>query len=120
MGFWDFFRLNNQKTDKVSDAEWEHLYKTNFEEFWKRVVEEYDLSKLPTYMLSMRDDTPLYGDDARNCLLSRLKWVIVPSENECDRKWNSLFEIKRELEEKARPVYMLDAIRVYESRYIRY
>ena len=105
-----------------SDEEWEHLYKNDFETFWNMAVKEYDLSKLPDRIGNLRDDTMLYGEEARNCFLSRLKGAIEPSNIYADKKWYSLIQLKRESEENNQNtrVYMLDIIREYEHRYIKY
>ena len=112
----------------LSDAEWEHLYKTDFEKFWEMVVEEYDLSKLPDRIMSLRDDTMIYGEDARKMYLSRLKGVVGYNEWTTKNRpevinihWNTLKELKKELQEKtSEKVYMLDVIKNYEDKYIRY
>ena len=115
-------KTNNKQNEKLADSEWEHLYKTDFESFWNMAVKEYDLSKLPDRISNLRDDTMLYGEDARNCFLSRLKGAIKPSNNYADKQWNSLMQLKRESEEKNpnTRVYMLDIINEYEHRYFKY
>ncbi len=109
----------NSSTIKLSDAEWEDLYKTNYEEFWEMVLKEGDLTKLPNSIHNYRSGENIYGEEARNCLLRRLKSIVEPSGNDYGRI-TSLLEIKHELKEKYQPASMLDAIREYESRYIRY
>jgi len=115
-------KTGNKQNGKFADAKWEHLYKTDFESFWNMAVNEYDLSKLPDRIGNLRDDTMLYGEEARSCFLSRLRSAIKPSTIYANTQWNDLMQIKRELEEKNpnTRIYMLDIIREYEHRYIKY
>ena len=117
MGFFDFFKKSNNV--KLSDAEWEHLYKTDFEEFWEMVVKEGDLTKLPNRIVEPRGDETLYGNEAREYFLSCLKQTISPSKFDCDLKWRSLLKYKQILKENNHSTCMLDAIREYE-RHIKY
>ena len=61
----------------LSDAEWEHLYKTNFEEFWDLVVKQGDLTKLPNYIVEIRSEEPLYGNELliRNLIAIENGWL---------------------------------------------
>ena len=117
MGFLNFFR-KSKGTVKLSDSEWERLYKTNFEEFWEMVVKEGDLTKLPNHIVEMRSEKPLYGNDARNYFLDRLKRRASYSEFDRDITWKVLLKYKHELEEKNQSASMLDAIREYERHII--
>lgn len=120
MGFLNFFKQNKSGKVKLIDSEWEHLYKTNFEQFWEKVIEEGDLSTLPNCIGSLRTDELMYGEEARNCYLARLKGAISPSKFYIDNQWTSLLKIKHELKEENKPSDMLGAIRTYEGRYIKY
>lgn len=114
----------NKRRNKTSDEEWEQLYKTDFEKFWHRVLEETDLRKLPTKVYNYRDDEAVYGKAAREMHLGRLKWIIKPSQADSqldiDKRWKSLMELKCELEKKDSSVDMYDVIDTYHSRYVRY
>jgi hypothetical protein len=126
----DVFRgkVETVKIGEPSDEEWEYLYKTDFEKFWEKVLDEYDLSKLPDKIMSLRDDTMIYGEEAREVYLSRLKGVVEYSEwmtknhpEVINNQWNTIKELKKELQEKTSgELYMLDVIRNYEDKYIRY
>ena len=121
-------KVETVRVGKLSDEEWEYFYKTDFEKFWEMVIEEYDLSKLPDRIVNLRDDTMIYGEDARKMYLSRLKGVVEYNEWTTKNRpeainihWNTLKELKKELQEKtSEKVYMLDVIRNYEDKYIRY
>lgn len=121
-------KVETVKVDKLSDEEWEYFYKTDFEKFWEMVLEEYDLSKLPDRIVNLRDDTMIYGEEARKVYLSRLKgvveyneWTTMNRPEVIDIRWNTLKYLKKELQEKTSDkVYMLDVIRNYEDKYIRY
>ena len=117
MELFDFFK-KIFKSVKLSDVEWEQLYKTNFEEFWRMVVSEGDVTELPNCIVEMRSGEPLQGEDARNYFLSCLKQEISPSKFDCDIKWTALLRIKHELEQKNQSASMLDAIREYQRHII--
>ena len=103
----------------LSDAEWENLYKTNFEVFWEMVVNEADLTKLPNHISEIRNGESLYGEDARNYYLDHLKRCVYPSKFSCDIQWAALLQIKLELEKKNQPISMLDIIKEY-NHHIKY
>ena len=111
---------SNENVVILSDTEWESLYKTDFEKFWEMVVREGDLTKLPDYVVETRSGEPLRGEDARQCILSRIKREISPSIIDCEIKWDSLLRIKHELVQTDKSSSMLDVARVYIQRYIVY
>ena len=105
---------------EISDKEWEQLYKTNFEMFWEKVLEDVDLSKLPKTIYNHRTFEEIKGKDAREVYLMRLKCVMEPSQFDCDMIWDILLELKHELEQEKCSTSMFDVIEEYHSRYIIY
>lgn len=118
MGLLDFLGIH-KKMCKLSDADWEQLYRTDYESFWRMVLKEGDLSNLPTYQED-KFGNPIYGEDAKNCYLEHLKIMFRPSEFNCNKRIADLLKIKHELKEDKKPAHMLNAIIEYECRYIVY
>lgn len=121
--------VNISDISNISDEEWENLYKTNYDVFWDLTVKEYDPSKLPDEIGSLRDGSMLYGEDAKEAYLYRLRsvveyneWTISNRPEVIDNNWNILKKLKKELQERnpSEKVYMLDVIISYEIKYIQY
>ena len=119
----------DDKVVNISDEEWENLYKTNYDVFWDLTVKEYDPSKLPDEIGSLRGGSMLYGEDAKKAYLYSLRsvveyneWTISNCPEDIDNYWNTLKELKKELQERnpSEKVYMLDVIISYQIKYIKY
>lgn len=101
----------------LDDEELKVLYDTDFESFWKKVVNEAEsLNKSPDTVYNYITDSVEYGENATRIFLNRMKFTVEKA------NWKELMKIKNEMmsNNSLKKICMLDVIEEYERQNIVY